>query len=90
MKVSLITTVFNEEKTITPFLKSVLVQIRKPNEIIIVDGGSTDFTVKKISEFKTLYKLNIQVFGNHFLFAAESSAYLARLIEYALKTESNE
>lgn len=48
MKVSLITTVYNEEATITPFLKSVLSQSKMPDEIIIVDGGSTDDTIAKI------------------------------------------
>ena len=51
MKVSLITTVFNEEESIVYFLKSVFGQTKLPDEIIIVDGGSTDGTVKKISEF---------------------------------------
>jgi len=52
MKVSLITTVFNEEKTIGLFLDSVYEQIRLPDEIIIVDGGSRDRTISEISEFK--------------------------------------
>lgn len=51
LKISLVCTVFNEEKTITQFLESVDTQSRFPDEIIIVDGGSTDNTVKKISEF---------------------------------------
>jgi glycosyltransferase involved in cell wall biosynthesis len=51
MKVSLITTVFNEEESIPEFLKSVFEQTKLPDEIIVVDGGSTDETVKKISEF---------------------------------------
>lgn len=52
MKTSLITTVYNEEKTITDFLKSVFNQTKLPNEIIIVDGGSKDQTVQKIAEYK--------------------------------------
>ena len=50
-KISLVCTVFNEEKTITQFLESINVQSKFPDEIIIVDGGSKDDTVKKISEF---------------------------------------
>lgn len=48
MKTSLIITVFNEEKTIGAFLKSIVSQSVIPDEIIIVDGGSTDQTVAKI------------------------------------------
>ena len=52
MKTSLICTVLNEEKTINSFLESVFQQSKFPDEIIISDGGSTDQTVQKISEFK--------------------------------------
>jgi glycosyltransferase involved in cell wall biosynthesis len=51
LKISLVCTIFNEEKTITHFLESVDKQSLFPDEIIIVDGGSTDDTIKKISEF---------------------------------------
>lgn len=51
-KVSLILTVFNEEETIAKFLKSAYSQTELPDEIIITDGGSSDNTVKEISEFK--------------------------------------
>lgn len=53
MKVSFITTVFNEEKTIETFLKSVVKQSRLPDEVVIVDGGSSDGTREKISLFAT-------------------------------------
>ncbi len=51
-KLSLITTVFNEQKTIIRFLQSVFKQSRLPDEIIIVDGGSTDNTLSRVSKFK--------------------------------------
>jgi len=52
MKISFVTTVFNEEKTIDSFLKSLVAQTKKPNEIIIIDGGSADKTVAKIKKWK--------------------------------------
>lgn len=48
MKISLVVTVLNEEKTIEKFLDSIARQSLKPDEVIIVDGGSTDWTVNKL------------------------------------------
>lgn len=52
MKVTFITTVYNEESTIVDLLKSIFSQTKFPDEVIIVDGGSTDNTVFEISNFK--------------------------------------
>jgi len=54
MKISFVTTVFNEEKTIEAFLESLAAQTKKPDEIVIVDGGSKDKTAEKIKKFKGL------------------------------------
>jgi len=51
MKVSLISTVFNEESSIKDFLDALLGQSLKPDEIIIVDGGSIDGTVELIENY---------------------------------------
>ena len=56
MKVSVVTTVYNEEKTITALLESLLSQTRRPDEIVIVDGGSTDQTSFIIRDFKNTHK----------------------------------
>jgi len=62
MKISLITTVFNESKNINAFLNSALNQILLPDEFVIVDGGSTDDTFKKIIDFSQKNKkLNIKI-----------------------------
>jgi len=52
MKVSVCITVFNEEKSISALLESLLRQTKKPNEIIIVDGGSKDKTVDIIRHYQ--------------------------------------
>lgn len=56
MKLTFITTIFNEEKTIDLLLNSLLDQTILPNEVIIVDGGSGDNTILnikyQISNFK--------------------------------------
>lgn len=60
MKLSFISTVFNEEKNISQFFKSIAQQSKLPDEIIIVDGGSTDRTVelleKELAEFRKYNK----------------------------------
>jgi glycosyltransferase involved in cell wall biosynthesis len=70
VKISLITTVLNEEKTIKSLLQSIEVQTKKPDEIIIVDAGSTDRTVSLIKNFplkiKILKKLGNRAVGRNF------------------------
>lgn len=44
MKVSLIATVLNEEKSLKAFLDSIEAQTKSPDEVIIVDAGSIDKT----------------------------------------------
>ncbi|MEK7497570.1 MAG: glycosyltransferase, partial [Patescibacteria group bacterium] len=53
MRISVCVTTFNEEKTIGTLLKSLTDQTKKPDEIIVVDGGSTDATVTQISKLKS-------------------------------------
>lgn len=58
MKISFITTVFNEQDSIAAFLESLDKQTLKPDEIVIVDGGSTDKTLSVISNFQFLISKN--------------------------------
>jgi len=58
--ISLITTVYNEEKNIKKWLASILTQSLQPDEIIIVDGGSTDDTyniLKSESKLSSILKV---------------------------------
>ena len=52
MNISVCITVFNEEGTIAPLLDSLLNQSKKPDQIIIVDGGSNDRTVEIIRHYQ--------------------------------------
>lgn len=56
MKVSVVTTVLDEEKTIEDFLKSILMQSKKPDEFIIVDGGSRDKTFEILQKYAKRYR----------------------------------
>ena len=51
MRVSLITTVRNEGESILAFLDSIAGQSKKPDEVVVVDGGSVDKTVDIIKSF---------------------------------------
>jgi len=61
MKVSVCITLLNEEKSIGKLLESLSKQTKLPDEVVIVDGGSTDNTIKIIKSFKK-GKLNINLF----------------------------
>ncbi|GFP33988.1 hypothetical protein HKBW3S42_02328, partial [Candidatus Hakubella thermalkaliphila] len=37
-KVSLVTTILNEEKTLPEFIDSLLAQTRRPEEVVVVGG----------------------------------------------------
>jgi glycosyltransferase involved in cell wall biosynthesis len=52
MKISIITVCFNAEKTIEQTIKSVLSQTYANIEYIIVDGKSTDSTLKIVNKYK--------------------------------------
>ena len=52
MKISIITTTYNSVKTIEDTIKSVLNQVGVEIEYIIIDGGSTDGTLRIIEKFK--------------------------------------
>jgi glycosyltransferase involved in cell wall biosynthesis len=61
MKTSLICTVLNEESTIDNLLDSLLKQTRKPDEIVIVDGGSKDRTVKILKAHSKRFPIPIRI-----------------------------
>ncbi len=59
MKVSLICTVKNEAEALPRLLTSLAAQTRAPDEIIIVDGGSTDATLEILREYAHTMPLQI-------------------------------
>ena len=50
MKIALIATVFNEGEDIFRWADSLRAQTRKPDEFVIVDGGSTDRTPERLKQ----------------------------------------
>jgi len=51
VEISLIITTLNEENTISKFLDSISIQTKRPDEVIFVDGGSSDKTVEIITNW---------------------------------------
>src|SRR3972149_3758303 len=64
--VSFIITLLNEEKDISAFLDSLFEQSALPEEIVIVDGGSTDNTLDILSNYflEKVKDFNLKFSGN--------------------------
>lgn len=61
MKVSVICTVLNEGQSINRLLDSLAAQTHAPDEIIVVDGGSTDETVAYLQQAAEARRLPLRV-----------------------------
>jgi len=63
-KISLVVTTFNEDQSIKKLIESVVSQSVVPDELIIVDGKSSDNTAKTIKKLQLAYrkKLTIELF----------------------------
>jgi glycosyltransferase involved in cell wall biosynthesis len=56
MDVSIVITVFNEGKTIASLLDSLVNQTLKPDQIMVIDGGSTDNTAEIVRHYEKKYR----------------------------------
>ncbi len=56
IKVSLCVTIYNEEDTIEELLQSIFSQSKRPDEIIVCDGGSKDGSVDIIKKLQRTHK----------------------------------
>jgi len=64
IKVSLISSIKNEKDNIICWLERICAQTYKPDEIIIVDGGSTDGSFEILKAQKSLFPIPIQIHSN--------------------------
>jgi glycosyltransferase involved in cell wall biosynthesis len=63
LTVSVVATVFNEGASITRLLTSLATQSRPPDEIVIVDGGSSDDTLQILERFAAQGQLALRVYS---------------------------
>jgi len=59
MRVSVIATVKNESGSVAKLLESLCAQTRQPDEVVIVDGGSTDDTLQQVQAWEQRLPLRI-------------------------------
>lgn len=59
--ISVIATVLNEGESIDRLMKSLINQTRPPDEVVIVDGGSTDDTLKRLQAYQHQLALKVMV-----------------------------
>jgi glycosyltransferase involved in cell wall biosynthesis len=83
MRVSVILTVFNEGASIGRLLDSLKSQTRTPDEIVVVDGGSTDQTVETLRTEAKNGSLSLRVL-------VEPGANISRGRNLAIQAAANE
>lgn len=88
MKVSVITTVKNEAATIASFLDFLLAQTRKPEEVVIVDGGSSDGTVDILRRYEGRMPLKILVHPGYNISQGRNAAVAAACGEIIASTDA--
>lgn len=83
-KAAIIVTILNEEGTVGRLLDSLILQTKKPDEVIIIDAGSTDKTTavldiyrKKYSRLKIFTKKGNRSVGRNFAIKKSSSDIIA-------------
>lgn len=80
VKISVIIPVFNTEKYLAQAIQSVLDQTIQPDEIIIVDDGSTDKSLEVARKFRPLVKIILQ--ENKGVGAARNTGNIAAAGDY--------
>ena len=61
LRVSLIMTVLDEGSSIDPLLDSLSRQTRPPDELVVVDGGSRDDTVERLTRYAETAPFNVHL-----------------------------
>lgn len=86
--ISVIATVLNEGESIHHLMQSLIVQSRQPQEVVIVDGGSTDQTVPILHSYAGKLPLRVLVEPGCSISAGRNSAIRAALGEIIAVTDA--
>lgn len=85
---SVIIPCFNEEKAIATCIETILEQTLLPNELVIVNDGSTDNTVKIVESYQQEYSF-IKIVHTHKQPQFEPGTKIVQAFKTGLKTASN-
>lgn len=88
LRVSVIATVLNEASSVGELLESLCRQIRTPDEVIIVDGGSRDGTVAAIRAYEDRLPLRVLVEPGYAISAGRNRAIAAATGEIIAATDA--
>lgn len=81
-KTSVIVPILNEEKSIEKLLIGLQKQTVQPNEVVLIDGGSTDDTLSLIKVFAKKYDIEIKVISTKKSNRSQARNIGAREAEY--------
>jgi glycosyltransferase involved in cell wall biosynthesis len=90
IRTTLISTTFNESKSIVSWLMSLKSQTLLPDQVIIVDGGSTDETALLIQQFSDKHKLPIELIIDPTCNRSSSTGPIAKGRNLAIKHATHE
>jgi len=88
MGVSVVVTVLNEAASIGALLESLCHQTSAPDEVVIVDGGSSDGTLKVIENFNSRLPLTVLVHSGCTIAAGRNRAIEASNGEFIAVTDA--
>lgn len=94
MKITLIIPIYNEAGNIASFLTALSFQNKLPNEVIFIDGGSSDGTVEILERFKREQKeindLDVVVISDRKFSKREAISPIAKARNFGVKLAKND
>ena len=83
LKITVVTAVYNGEEYIEECIKSIMNQTYQNFEHIIMDGGSTDNTLKIVKKYEKLYNVKIYSRKDNGMYDAIANGLYEKALENA-------